>query len=185
MLWCKWPTFSPDILKDPIMNENVWKLPQAVKILHGAVHVITNNKKAIVGIAGAASIAAFFILKGKRDDTPLFERTLLQMNTVEEHAVQQMSKLQHTQDFNKAALILQDSTLPVWQNFQQQVSTTKKLKLDKELERKRQLLVEYADLRVDQSKLLYKAFSENTNSYDQALGKVYDRINSILDELQH
>lgn len=166
------------------MNENVWKIPHPVKVWQDTLHVVSNNKKVFIGIAGVASIAAFFLFRNKQDDTPLFEKTLVQINAVEENAVQQMSRLQHVENMNKAAVILQDSTLPEWQNFQQQVKATKKLKLAKDLDIKRELLEEYADLRVRQSKLLYHAFNENTNAYDQELSAVYDSINGILDKLQ-
>lgn len=167
------------------MNENVWKLPHPVKFWHDTLHVVNNNKKMIFGIAGVASLAAILFLRNKRDDIPLFEQTLVNMNAVEENAVQQMSRLQHVETMDKAAIILQDSTLPVWQNFQAQVLATRKLKLDKNLDQKRQLLEEYAELRVQQSKLLYKAFNENSNAYDHQLSDVYNRINGILDKLQH
>ncbi|WP_207497176.1 hypothetical protein [Aridibaculum aurantiacum] len=167
------------------MNDNVWKLPHPIKLWNDTRDIVSKNKKVFIGIAGVASIAAFLLLRPRRDDTPLFEQTLVQMNKVEEQAVQQMSRLQYVQNMDQAAGILADSTLPEWQSFQKQVATTKNYKLDKELNQKRELLSEYADLRVQQAKLLYKAFKENSNKYDEELTLVYERINGILDRLQN
>ncbi len=167
------------------MNEHVWKFPHPVKFWQDTSQVVNNNKKVLIGLAGVVSIAAFFFFRNKQDDTPLFEKKLIQMNVVEENAVQQMSRLQYVENMDRAAVILQDSTLPEWQNFQQQISSTKRFRLDKDLVAKRQLLIEYADLRVQQSTLLYKAFKENTNAYDSELSVVYNDINGILDKLQH
>jgi hypothetical protein len=167
------------------MPENVWKLPHIAGVWHNTRTAVVNNKKLLIGIAGAASIAMFFFFKSRKDDAPVFERTLVQMNAVEEQAVQQMSRLQYIESLDQAAGILHDSTLPEWQRFRRQVAATNKLKLGKELGEKRQLLTEYAELRVQQSHLLYKAFKENTSAYDRDLSMVYNKINGVLDRLQN
>jgi hypothetical protein len=164
--------------------ENVLKISEPLKALQSAASIINKNKKLVLGIAGVASVAAILYLRSKRDDTPVFEKTLSQLNAVEEQAVSQMSRLPIT-DMPAAAVILKDSTLPVWQAFRKQIAGTESLNLDKALNQKRKLLLSYADLRVQQSKLLYRAFHENTNAYDDDLATVYNDINGILAELQH
>jgi hypothetical protein len=165
------------------MNENVWKLPQPVRVLNETINVVSRNKKLFIGIAGAASIAALLYFTRKKDDVPKFNEALIKLNQVEEQAVQQMGRLQYIDNKGSAAVVLRDSTLPVWQNFQEQIASTKTFKLDHELEEKRQILMEYADLRVEQVRLLYKAFREDTNQYDKELQLVYERINIMLDKL--
>ena len=178
-------SFSRIYYKIPIMNSNVWKVPQPVKLLSDTRHLLYKNKKLLIGIAGVASVAAFMYFRSRRDDTPLFEQTLVKMNAVEEHAVQQMSQLQNVKSMDEAAGILANNTIPEWQHFKQELAQTKSYHLDKQLQQKRVLLNEYADLRLEQSKLLYRAFKENTNAYDKELQLVYERINTVLDQLQY
>lgn len=173
------------LYKHPLMNYNVWKLPHTTKLLSETRDIVFKNKKLVIGVAGAATIAAFLYFRGRRDDTPRFEQTLVQMNAVEEHAVQQMSRLQYVSNMEEAAGILADSTLPDWQRFRKQLVATQSYKLDDALQQKRELLLEYADLRVEQARLLYRAFKENTNAYDKELMLVYERINGILDRLRN
>jgi hypothetical protein len=164
--------------------DNVWKVSEPVRALQQARTFVNNHKKIVFGIAGVATVAAIFFFRNKKDDTPVFEKTLTELNAVEEQAVSQMARLPIA-DMPKAAVLLKDSTLPIWQAFRQQLKRTEKLQLDESLEEKRKLLTNYADLRVQQAKLLYSAFQENSNAYDSELSRVYNEINDILSRLQN
>jgi len=164
--------------------ESVWKLPRSIKSLNIAFGYINRNKKLLLGIAGVASVAALLYFRSKRDETDVFEKKLVSLNALEEQVVEQMSRVPYT-DFTQAAAILKDSTLPGWYSFQQQLAQTEDLNLQEHMQSKRQLLSEYASLRVEQTRLLHSAFSENTNAYDGKLQQVYERINAVLDELAH
>ena len=68
-------------------------------------------------------------------------------------------------------------------HFQTEITKTGKYTLDPKFVHKRELLSEYAGLRLRQTELIYKSVHEETDKYNPEIDEVSDKIERIIDQL--
>jgi rhomboid protease GluP len=128
-------------------------------------------------------LLVYFYLNTGKDDSLRFQSTVMKLNQIELKAIMQLQRMQYSETNEDAARVLRDSTLPEWRYFQKQISKTKEYHLNSEFDNKRKLLLEYANMRVKQTELIYKSLHEGTDKYDAQIEKISEKIESIIDEM--
>lgn len=148
-----------------------------------------------VGIAGKASFVsaavatctvavAFIYVLAVKDDNLKFQQTVFALGEMEQRAVGQINRLQYYGDDNKAACVLQDSTLPTWNRFKLMIDETNGYKLNPAMQKKRQLLKQYAELRLYQTELVYNALLDHTGIDAEKLQYVMGKLETISASLK-
>lgn len=124
----------------------------------------------------------FYMRQYGKDDTLRFEKEVMKLNQIELKAMTQMQQLQSKTN-EEAVLVLRDSALPQWKHFQKEIMKTDAYRLDDEFKQKRKLLSQYAQLRVQQTELIYRSIDEGTDKYNAEIDEVSDEIDKIIDKL--
>ena len=147
------------------------------------------NAKEVAGkIVSAALVAvtviiAGFYLSNAQGDEIKFDEALEKINDVEERAIGGFNRLSNQKSDNDATILLQDSIIPAWQEFRIKLNETMSLKLEKADVRKRKLLLDYAELREEQARLILKIISEKNQNLKTRVDSVNAQIENILDSL--
>lgn len=129
------------------------------------------------------SLVVFLYVRSGKNDSIRFEKAIMKLNQIELKAMTQMQRLQFAISNEDAAKILKDSTLPEWQHFQKELIKTDRYKLNDEFTEKRKLLSKYAQMRVQQTTLLYQSIKDSSDKYHQQINQVSDSIDLIIDKL--
>ena len=129
------------------------------------------------------ALLIFLYIKSGKDDSLRFEKAVMKLNQIELKAMTQMQKLQDADDNNAAAKTLKEEALPLWKNFQKEIDKTDQYRLDKQFNKKRKLLHDYAQLRIRQTNLIYKSMTEDTDKYNDEIEKVSTEIEILIDQM--
>jgi rhomboid protease GluP len=136
-----------------------------------------------VEILIVTSLLIFLYIKNQKNDSVRFEKAVMKLNQIEVKAMTQMQRLQYAKSNAEAAKILRDSTLPLWQHFQKELTKTDRYRLDDEFTKKRKLLSQYSQMRVKQTELIYNSITEGPDRYDNQIQAVSDSIDTVIDQL--
>ncbi|MDB5246945.1 MAG: rhomboid family intrarane serine protease [Segetibacter sp.] len=123
-----------------------------------------------------------YLRSNARDDSFEFEMAVMKVNQIEVKAMTQMQRLQEKTN-EEASKFLRDTALPEWKHFQKEIMKTGSYSLDSKFKHKRKLLNQYAQLRVRQTELIYKAIAEDTGKYEAEINEVSEKIDKIIDQL--
>lgn len=137
-------------------------------------------------VAGAALIGIVIIIAGFRNMDNVetdFGRVMEHAATYEE---QGLEVFKHMEKGGDLFLIkkLGEETIPAWETYQKEINKLDALKLPPNLIIKKDLLKEYAALRLKFFLLLQKTLKEDTNQYETELKDLNERVAAILEELK-
>lgn len=138
-----------------------------------------------VGVAAIAiAVPTMFVLLTRwRDDNIKFQRTLKEINPLEQRAVGQLQRLKYFNEPQKAAAMLKDSTMNDWKIIESHLSKAEPFELNEENQRRKELMQEYVQLRLSETQVLYNAISKNSREYDKELEEIIGKIEGILIKL--
>ncbi len=132
----------------------------------------------VIAIVLTAATSILF-LQGKQNDDPKFYSTWDEISTMELKALE---PLQKKDSISSEVFIKQSETisLPLWKQAKERLASTSNFKLTEALQYRRNLLIEYIDLRIEFTQALIDA--EKTNDWEKA-SELGSKIQSVLEEL--
>lgn len=137
---------------------------------------------AVAGVALITAGAALVALQYVSDPISEYDRRMEDFYTRQTAALKIYNMPEGTPD----TLILEsirDTGLVNWKANLKLVRELEQLDLPEATHAKNKKMIEYCELRVESYELMYKAFSENTNAYDNQI-QVYDkRISNLINEI--
>jgi len=142
------------------------------------------NKIITAIIASVAILTTFLYVGAAKDDSIRFEHKYEVFIDLQNKA---LAPLQ-TDSFPSAELEqhLRETSLPTWKKAQQVIDSTTGFKLSAAYTRKRQLAVEYARLRIQQTELFIQTLNTSTgdaNKYGGQIEALTEKINHLVEEM--
>ena len=116
-------------------------------------------------------------------DTELYDAHLAEFSTNEENALELFDLLQ-TGSRQQVHTFIIETGIPNWQTNLDLLSEMSGIEgLDQVLLTQNELLREYCQLRIESYRLIDRAISEDSNSYDEEIDEIMIQINDILERL--
>ena len=134
------------------------------------------------GFLAVAAIAIYLVVgSGEKNDDAKFNRSLNKFSEMELKALSPYrdTTLTNTQLFEA----LRNESLPAWKKAEEALTTVSEEKLSTKVKEKYKDFLEYCRLRIQETELRVKSWSEDTNNYDDEIEELNKKIVAIINRL--